>query len=137
MCCVLCFFFATHMRKNMVFRLVYLEKLETSKLYVFDVSMVSAYSILLFGGNIDIDNKNGHLIVDKWIRFIAPPRIAVIIKELRKCLDFILLSKITYFNQNNNNNDNQNNTDNSNDNEINNHYPIINAIEQLLITDGR
>lgn len=74
--------------------LVYLTKMETFKIFIYDATMVTAYSLLLFGGDIKVDHENSHIVIDDWIRFIAPARTAVLVKELRNLLDFLILTKI-------------------------------------------
>ena len=75
--------------------LVYLTKIETHKLQVYDCSMITVYSLLFFGGNIYVDHNYGHIIIDNWCRFIAPGRIAVLIQELKKMMDYLLMKKIS------------------------------------------
>ncbi|KAK7487044.1 hypothetical protein BaRGS_00021714, partial [Batillaria attramentaria] len=80
--------------------LVYHEKVKTSKVYIRDCTMVSVYSLLLFGGNhisIDLDRGNFVLSVDEgWIRFMASSsQVAELLKELRLELDKLLEDKIS------------------------------------------
>ncbi len=49
--------------------LVYLSKVQTNKVYVRESTAVSAYAVLLFGGDIQVDRKNGFIIVGSWIRY--------------------------------------------------------------------
>ena len=98
--------------------LTYLNKMKTKKLYAFDVTMLTVYGILLFGGKIEYDYINEHIIINNWSRFKAQARIAVIIKCLKSILDYYLLKK---------NANPSLNLSNSN---------IINIIEKLLKTDG-
>ena len=74
--------------------LIYLTKIETRKLQVYDASMVTAYSLLFFGGKMNVDHLRGHIVIDNWIRFIAPGRIAVLVSELKKMCDYWLMKKI-------------------------------------------
>ncbi len=40
--------------------------METSKVYITDMTVVPAYPLLLFGGDIEVDHENAILSVDKW-----------------------------------------------------------------------
>ncbi|XP_078172951.1 RNA helicase family protein isoform X1 [Carex rostrata] len=70
--------------------LVYLEKVETSKIFLRDSSVVSPYSILLFGSHMVIQHQSGSVVIDGWLRLIAPAQTAVLFKELRTTLDAVL-----------------------------------------------
>lgn len=74
--------------------LVYLEKRQTSKTFLFDSSMVTPYALLLFGGEITVDHQTGLVAVDGDIQFSAPARIAVLVKGLRQELDRLLSEKV-------------------------------------------
>ncbi|PXF43282.1 putative ATP-dependent RNA helicase DHX57 [Gracilariopsis chorda] len=73
--------------------LAYYEKVHTSKLFIRDSTMVSPYAILLFGGDIGVNHKNGQMSVDRWVVFKAPAQVAVLARELRRELDQLLLRK--------------------------------------------
>ncbi|XP_020527145.1 DExH-box ATP-dependent RNA helicase DExH7, chloroplastic isoform X1 [Amborella trichopoda] len=70
--------------------LVYLEKVETSKVFLRDTSVISPYSILLFGGPINVHHQTGLVTIDGWLRLTAPAQTAVLFKELRLALRSIL-----------------------------------------------
>ncbi|KAL3627873.1 hypothetical protein CASFOL_028288 [Castilleja foliolosa] len=70
--------------------LVFLEKVETTKVYLRDTTIVSPYSILLFGGSINVQHQTGLVIVDNWLKMAAPAQTAVLFKELRFTLHSIL-----------------------------------------------
>ncbi|KAF9608520.1 hypothetical protein IFM89_009886 [Coptis chinensis] len=70
--------------------LVYLEKVETSSVFLRDTSVISPYSILLFGGSINVLHQTGLLTIDGWIKLTAPAQIAVLFKELRLTLHSVL-----------------------------------------------
>ena len=74
--------------------LVYYEKVRTSKVFLRDSTMVTPYAILLFGGDIKVKHAQHVITVDKWIEFGAPPRVAVLFRDLRSELDKLLLQKI-------------------------------------------
>ncbi|KAI4298953.1 hypothetical protein L6164_032458 [Bauhinia variegata] len=70
--------------------LVFLEKVETNKVFLRDTSIISPYSILLFGGSINVQHQTGLVIIDGWLKLTAPAQIAVLFKELRSTLHSIL-----------------------------------------------
>lgn len=45
--------------------------------------MVPTYSLLLFGGSIEVLHQEKMVTVDNWVRFEAPGKIAVLFRELR------------------------------------------------------
>jgi len=75
--------------------LVYLELMQTSKIYVSECTMASPYSLLLFGGEVSVDHEKRHITVGGWIKFNpSGAKIAVLIRELRRYLDQLLVQKI-------------------------------------------
>eukprot|EP00897_Mesotaenium_endlicherianum_P002934 jgi/Mesen1/2669/ME000167S01818 len=74
--------------------LVYGEKVKTSKVYIRESSMVPAYGLLLFGGEIGVKHDRQVITVDGWMEFEAPARIAVLIRELRAKVAELLAEKI-------------------------------------------
>ncbi|XP_020590261.1 DExH-box ATP-dependent RNA helicase DExH7, chloroplastic isoform X2 [Phalaenopsis equestris] len=70
--------------------LVFLEKVETSKVFLRDTSIISPYSLLLFGGSISVQHQMGSIIIDNWMKLTAPAQIAVLFKQLRLTLDAVL-----------------------------------------------
>ena len=77
--------------------LVYSEALEnaTSKrVYIRECTMVPAYALLLFGGDVDVRHERGTLALDGWAEFEAPARIAVLVRELRAGVDRLLAAKV-------------------------------------------
>ncbi|KAL1539169.1 RNA helicase [Salvia divinorum] len=70
--------------------LVFLEKVETTKVFLRDTTIVSPYSILLFGGSINVQHHTGLITVDNWLQMSAPAQTAVLFKELRCTLHSIL-----------------------------------------------
>lgn len=73
--------------------LAFFSKVKTSRVFVRDATMVSPYAILLFGGDIEVRHEQGQLLVDGWMLFKAPARVAVLVRELRRNLDSMLLRK--------------------------------------------
>ncbi|XP_047333624.1 DExH-box ATP-dependent RNA helicase DExH7, chloroplastic [Impatiens glandulifera] len=63
--------------------IVFLEKVETNKIFLRDTTIVSPYSVLLFGGPIDVQHQTGVVTIDGWIKLAAPAQTAVLFKELR------------------------------------------------------
>uniref|UniRef100_A0A1J3CC48 RNA helicase n=1 Tax=Noccaea caerulescens TaxID=107243 RepID=A0A1J3CC48_NOCCA len=70
--------------------LVFLEKVETHKVYLRDTTIVSPFSILLFGGSINVHHQSGSVTIDGWLKLAAPAQTAVLFKELRLTLHSIL-----------------------------------------------
>ncbi|KAM7478823.1 hypothetical protein LguiA_027036 [Lonicera macranthoides] len=70
--------------------LVFLEKVETNKVFLRDTTIISPYSILLFGGSINIQHQTGLVTIDGWLKIAAPAQTAVLFKELRSTLHSIL-----------------------------------------------
>ncbi|KAH0909866.1 hypothetical protein HID58_033187 [Brassica napus] len=70
--------------------LVFLEKVETNKVYLRDTTIVSPFSILLFGGSINVHHQSGSVTIDGWLKIAAPAQTAVLFKELRLTLHSIL-----------------------------------------------
>uniref|UniRef100_A0A0E0P9C1 Probable ATP-dependent RNA helicase spindle-E n=1 Tax=Oryza rufipogon TaxID=4529 RepID=A0A0E0P9C1_ORYRU len=70
--------------------LVFLEKVETSKVFLRDTSVISPYSLLLFGGTMVIQHQTGVVIIDGWLRLAAAAQTAVLFKQLRVTLDAVL-----------------------------------------------
>ncbi|KAL8528983.1 hypothetical protein ACS0TY_006448 [Phlomoides rotata] len=75
--------------------LVFLEKVETTKVFLRDTTIVSPYSIMLFGGSINVQHQTGLIIVDNWLKLAAPAQTAVLFKELRFTLHSILKELIS------------------------------------------
>jgi len=76
--------------------LVFHTKLHTSKVYLRDTTMAPPYSLLLFsfGTSIEVIHAKELIIVDDWIQFNAPARIAVLVKEIRSEFLQLLDAKI-------------------------------------------
>eukprot|EP00252_Welwitschia_mirabilis_P022645 TRINITY_DN6191_c0_g1_i1.p1 TRINITY_DN6191_c0_g1~~TRINITY_DN6191_c0_g1_i1.p1 ORF type:complete len:1460 (-),score=349.95 TRINITY_DN6191_c0_g1_i1:511-4890(-) len=70
--------------------IVFLEKVQTSKIFLRDTTLISPYSVLLFGGSINIKHQTGSVDVDGWLKMNAPAQTAVLFKELRLSLHSIL-----------------------------------------------
>ncbi|PNT42604.1 hypothetical protein POPTR_004G222900v4 [Populus trichocarpa] len=70
--------------------LVFLEKVETNKVFLRDTTIISPFSILLFGGEINIQHQTGLLTIDGWLKLKASAQYAVLFKELRSTLHALL-----------------------------------------------
>ncbi|KAK6945466.1 Helicase-associated domain, partial [Dillenia turbinata] len=70
--------------------LVFLEKVETNKVFLRDATIISPYSILLFGGTISIQHQSGLITIDGWLKLTSPAQTAVLFKELRLTLHAVL-----------------------------------------------
>jgi len=67
------------------------EVVETARVYVRDCTMVGAYALLLFGGDVEVDHEKGRVTMDGgWAQFSAPARIGVLIREMRLAVDKLL-----------------------------------------------
>ena len=66
------------------------EMVKTSQVYVRDCSTVSPYILLLFGGQLDVHHQEMLITVDRWLAFNAPPKVAVLVKLLRREMETLL-----------------------------------------------
>ncbi|KAJ3029969.1 UNVERIFIED_CONTAM: hypothetical protein HDU68_010546 [Siphonaria sp. JEL0065] len=69
-------------------------KIQTSKVFLRDGTMISPWPILMFGGQLSVDHDARTVDVDGFSKFQAFPRIAVLVNGLRKQLDKALERKI-------------------------------------------
>lgn len=74
--------------------ILYTEKIQTSKMFVTDCTTTQPYPLLLFG-DVEVLHDQQVIVIDKWIKFSAPARIAVIMKEIRTQLNTLLQEKIS------------------------------------------
>lgn len=74
--------------------MVYFNKVKTSMVFVRDSTMVPPYALLLFGGTLDVRHDQNKIVIDGWMYFDAPSVVGVIIQELRKAIEKLLLKKI-------------------------------------------
>ncbi|KAL4958054.1 P-loop containing nucleoside triphosphate hydrolase protein [Aspergillus filifer] len=74
--------------------LSYFTKMETSKIFVRDLTPFNAYSLLLFCGTINLDTTGRGLIVDGWLRLRGWARIGVLVSRLRTMVDEIIANRI-------------------------------------------
>jgi ATP-dependent RNA helicase DHX57 len=92
----------------------------TSKVFVRDASVVTPYSMILFGGALTVHHREAKVSVGGrgWVKFRAEPRIGVLAKGLRAALSRLLADKIA---------------DPSLDVSA---HPVIEAMLRLLVSNG-
>ena len=73
---------------------IYSDRQITSKPYLREISEVTAYPILFFGGSLEPNYSTGLVTIDRWIRFSAPGKIVALVQGIRDTLDQLLDSKI-------------------------------------------
>ena len=66
----------------------------TSKVFIRDLTPFNAYTMLLFGGKLELDTLGRGLVVDGWLRLRGWARIGVLVSRLRGMLDDVLQRKI-------------------------------------------
>eukprot|EP00946_MAST-07B_sp_MAST-7B-sp1_P000372 g372.t1 len=76
--------------------MVYFQKVKTSRVFIRDCTMVPPYAMLLFGGQLEVQHTRNKIVIDGWMYFDAPARVAVLIQELRRELDLLLGRKIEH-----------------------------------------
>ena len=74
--------------------LVYNDLVRTTKAYLRDITECTSYSLLLFGGKINVKASDETIIIDNWAKLSASPRIGALIGALRKQVDEVLQKKI-------------------------------------------
>lgn len=74
--------------------LVYHELVRTSKAFIRDATECSAYSLLLFGGSLEVQAGKALIVVDEWARLAANARIGALIGGLRRKVDELLSRKV-------------------------------------------
>ena len=74
--------------------LSYFSKMETSKVFIRDLTPLNVYSLLMFSGPITVDTQGRGLLVDGWLKLRGWARIGVLVSRLRKMLDEVLAKKV-------------------------------------------
>ena len=69
-------------------------RVRSSRVFIHDSTPVSTHAVLLFGGDMDVRHAQRVVVLDGWVKLDAPPRTAVLFRELRKRLEAVLLSKL-------------------------------------------
>ncbi|KAL8968479.1 MAG: hypothetical protein Q9183_002441 [Haloplaca sp. 2 TL-2023] len=72
----------------------YFNKMSTSKVFIRELTPFNAYTLLLFGGPIELGTYGQGLVVDGWVRLRGWARIGVLVSRLRGMLDGVLARKI-------------------------------------------
>ena len=73
---------------------LYLEAVQTSKLFARDVTVITPLLCLLFSSKMIIYNSLGCVVIDNWLGFRIKPVLARIIMRVRKDLEEALVDKI-------------------------------------------
>ena len=73
--------------------MVYREKVQTSRVFVRDASVVPPYCLLFFGGKVVINHEDSTVTIDDWITLRANPRIAALAKGVKQLVDQQLSAK--------------------------------------------
>jgi len=74
--------------------LVYNSMVKTTKPFLRDATECSAYALLLFGGDLDVEARNSVISIDGWVKLSANARIGALIRGLRAKMDNLLGEKI-------------------------------------------
>ena len=74
--------------------LVFNSMVKTSKPFLRDATECSAYSLLLFGGPLEVEARNNLIVVGGWAKLSANPRIGALIRGLRRKMDDLLSEKV-------------------------------------------
>lgn len=74
--------------------MAYFNKMATSKVFIRDLTPFNAYTMLLFGGKLELDTLGRGLVVDGWLRLRGWARVGVLVSRLRSMLDEVLQKKI-------------------------------------------
>jgi HrpA-like RNA helicase len=70
------------------------EIVKTKKTYVRDCTTVSPFALVLFGGALEVYQREGIVTVDEWLKFRISPKPATLVKHLRAQMESMLLRKI-------------------------------------------
>ncbi|TPX62526.1 hypothetical protein PhCBS80983_g00252 [Powellomyces hirtus] len=74
--------------------IVFQQKVSTSKVFLRDTTLCSAWPVLMFGGILKVEHEGRSLSIDGTWRFQAFPRITALVNGLRALLDKVLERKI-------------------------------------------
>ena len=74
--------------------LLWTDRVETSKVFIRQSSMISPYAALLFGGALEVRHEAGLLTLDAEWKFKAPAKIGILIRELREEVRRLLALKL-------------------------------------------
>mmetsp|Transcript_8127 Transcript_8127/g.11198 ORF Transcript_8127/g.11198 Transcript_8127/m.11198 type:complete len:109 (-) Transcript_8127:38-364(-) len=65
-----------------------------SKILLRDITEITPFPLLFFGGRLETQFLGGTISIDGWIRLSAPGRVVALVQAARAELDTLLLSKI-------------------------------------------
>lgn len=65
-----------------------------TQVFVRDSSMVPAFAMLLFGGDMKVYHEEGLVKLDEWAAFKVPARVAVLLQQLRSEVGRLLEAKM-------------------------------------------
>ncbi len=74
--------------------LLYTSKLQTDRQYILKMSMISPLALFFSAGVIDILHEHSKVVLDGWICLSASPRVSVLLNELKKELEKVLMEKL-------------------------------------------
>merc|ERR1712183_530246 len=74
--------------------LVYFRLVRTSKAFISDATECNPYSLLLFGGKMEVQASKGLIILDDWVPLAANARIGSLMGGLRQKVDELLEQKV-------------------------------------------
>jgi ATP-dependent RNA helicase DHX57 len=74
--------------------MVFLQKRQTSKIYVYDCSVVGIFALILLGGSIDIDYQRSIIKVGSDYVIDCPAKSAALLKALRAEFENLFASKL-------------------------------------------
>jgi ATP-dependent RNA helicase DHX57 len=74
--------------------MVYHQKQQTSQIYVYDSTVITARSLLLFGGEMNFNFDTGTIQLDDWISFKSSPDVWKIMSMFREELDYVLEKRL-------------------------------------------
>ena len=74
--------------------LVFHALVRTSKPFLRDVTECSAYSLLLFGGDLEVQASKNIIFIDGWAAMSANGRIGTLVGGLRRKMDDLMLEKV-------------------------------------------
>jgi hypothetical protein len=67
---------------------------KTSKPFLRDATECSAYALLFFGGDLDVEARKSVISIDGWVKLSANARIGYLIRDLCAKMDDLLTEKI-------------------------------------------
>ena len=94
--CSLCLSVCLPVTSYLIICLLILYQIKLGRRYIRDSSLVPAYPLLLFGGDIVVDHKDQIITVDNWIRLkviltvvVVAELVLVTLAEANRCLQHV------------------------------------------------